>query len=96
MAMYSISSLTYSLQLFILIQELLFALAPRRIKRYAGYRTDLLALRLAEVTDAFSAFIGINLINLQPHENRFIGALWLAYVAIYTIIRDYQCHDLQP
>jgi len=47
--------------------------------RDASHRTHLHALRLLKVTHAFGALVWIYLVNLNPHEDRLVGALRLSH-----------------
>ena len=49
-------------------------------------RTDLPALRGIKMAYALRALVGIDLVNLNPHENRIIGALGLTDVAIDALV----------
>ena len=62
------------------------------IERNARHWTHLLALRFAEVTDAFGAFIRINLINHRPHEYGFIRAFGFTYIAVDALVCNYERH----
>jgi hypothetical protein len=49
-------------------------------------RTDLPALRGIKMAYALRALVGIDLVNLNPHKNRIIGALGLTDVAIDALV----------
>ncbi len=53
----------------------------------------LLAGRRFIVADALGAAVAINLINLIPHRNCLIWALWLTHVTVDTFAGDEQRHD---
>ena len=57
-----------------------------RIKWNAIYRTDLTTLGRIIVPHAFGALIWIDFINLKPHVNSIIGALWLTYVTVDAFV----------
>lgn len=65
-----------------------------RIDRYTRHRTQLLALRLVEMSNALSAFIRVDLINQLTHGNRTVRARRLTDIAVDAIVGDHQCHDL--
>jgi hypothetical protein len=48
--------------------------------------TDLPALRGIKMAHALRALVGIDLVNLNPHENRIIRALGLTDVAIDALV----------
>ncbi len=48
--------------------------------------TDLAALRGVKMAYAFRALVGIDLVNLNPHKNRIIGALGFTDVAIDALV----------
>ena len=50
--------------------------------------TDLPALRGIKMAYALRALVGIDLVNLNPHENRIIGALGLTDVAIDALVSN--------
>lgn len=62
---------------------------PLGIEWYASNRTNLLTLRLIEMPNAFGAFVGIDLIDLSPHEDRLIRALGFAHIAIDAVLCDF-------
>ena len=39
--------------------------------------------------DTFGTFIGINLVNLQSHENGIVRTFWLADVTVDAVFRDF-------
>ena len=53
------------------------------------------ALRLGEVAYAFGAAVGVDLIDLLAHRDRFVGALGLADVAVDALVGDPQGHDVR-
>ena len=73
-------------QAFVFRLELFARFAPFGIERNAGDGTDLLALRLIEMADAFRAFVRIDLVELRAHRDRFVRALGLADVAIDAVV----------
>jgi hypothetical protein len=78
----------FGLQVLVFCLQLLFRFAPRWVEWNATDRAHLLALRLVEMADAFSAFIRVNLVDFRPHINRFVWAFRLANVAIDTVVGD--------
>jgi hypothetical protein len=72
--------------------QLLARLDPCWIDRDAGHRTQLHALRLVEVADAFGAAVGVDLVEVRPHADRGIRARRLADVAVDALVGDQQGH----
>jgi hypothetical protein len=66
--------------------QLFARFAPFRIERDARNRAHLLALGLSEMTDAFRAFVRIDLVELRAHRDRVVRALGLAHVAIDAVV----------
>jgi hypothetical protein len=66
---------------------------PLGVDGNAGHWTHLHALRLIEMTDAFGAFVGIDLVNLGPQKNSFVGALGLTHIAVDAFVCDHQGHE---
>ncbi|EKE18167.1 MAG: hypothetical protein ACD_10C00100G0001 [uncultured bacterium] len=64
-----------------------------RILRNAIDRTDLHALRLVVVTDAFGALVGVDHIDLFPLGDCLIRALRFADVAVDAFVGDDQRHS---
>ena len=58
------------------------------VKRDAVDRTDFLTLGGIEMANALGTFVRVNDVDLWPHRYRFVGALWLADVAIDAFIGD--------
>lgn len=73
-------------QPFVLDEELFARFAAGGIERDAGDRAQQGALRFVEVTDAFGALVGIDLVKLFAHRNRFVGALGLADVTVDAVV----------
>lgn len=46
------------------------------------------------MTDAFSAFVGINLIDQLAHRDGIVRASRLADIAVNAIVGDHQCHGV--
>jgi hypothetical protein len=65
-----------------------------RINWNASHRTQLLTLWLVEMTNAFSAFVGINLIDQLAHRDSIVRASRLADIAVDAIVGDHQCHGV--
>ena len=86
----------FSLQLPVLVPQALFALDVLRVDRDAGHRTDLHALRLVKMPDAFGAFVRVDLVDLRAHVDGIVRALGLAHVAIDAFVGDQQCHLIAP
>jgi hypothetical protein len=80
------------MQLFVLGLQLLSGFPPFRMQGNAFDWTNLLALRLGKMADALGALMGIDLIELLPHENGIIRAFRLAYITIDAFIRDHERH----
>ena len=47
------------------------------------------------MANAFGAFVRIDLIDQRPHEDRIVGALRLAYVAVDAVVGDDQGHGIR-
>jgi len=84
----------FSLQSFKFGLQLLFGFSPCRIEGNATDWTHLLALGFAMVTDTFGASMRVDLINFRPHENRIVGTLGFAHIAIDAIVGNHQCHGV--
>ena len=80
------------LQAFVFQLQLFAGFLSCRIERNTGHRADLLALRLIEMPDAFSAFVGVDLINQRPHEDGIVRAFGFTDITVDAIISDHQCH----
>ena len=65
-----------------------------RIYWNASHRTQLLTLRLVEMTHALSAFVGINLVDQFAHRDGIVWASRLADIAVDAIVGDHQCHGV--
>ena len=59
-----------------------------RIDRDARNRTHLHALRFVKVSDAFGAFVWVDLIDLFTQKNGFVGAFGLAHIAVDAFVGD--------
>lgn len=66
---------------------------PQGVHGDTRHRTHLHTLGFVKVSDTFGAAIGIDLIDLRPEKDRFIGAFGLADIAIDAGVRDHQGHD---
>ncbi len=62
------------------------------IQGNAGHRTNLHALGLVKVADAFRALGRIDFINLRAEIDRLIRALRLAHIAVDAFVGDHQRH----
>ena len=82
----------HHLQPMVFLPQRLFALEIFRIDRNARHGADLHALRFVEMADAFSAFFGVDLIDLLAQINRFVRAFGLAHVAVDALVGDQQGH----
>jgi hypothetical protein len=56
------------------------------MQRNAVNGTNLPALRGIKMTYALRALVGVDLINLNPHKNRIVGALGFTDVAIDAFV----------
>src|SRR5438067_2578703 len=84
----------FGAQRFVLGLELFARFTPLRVEGNAGDRAHLLALRFVEMADAFGAFMGIDLVKLRAHRDRFVRALGLAHVAIDAVVGNQQSHGI--
>jgi len=73
----------------VFLVQLLMRLCMVRVMRYTAYRTNILALRIAEMTDALGAEVGVDLIDFLALIDRAVGALGLANIAVDAFIRDH-------
>ncbi|MFT7115314.1 MAG: hypothetical protein ACI9I0_000518 [Rhodoferax sp.] len=86
--------LTFLLQAPVLLPQSFLVFDKCRINRDTCHRADLNTLRLIKMANAFGTFMGIDLIDFQPHINRLVRAFRLAHIAIDALIGDDQRHDL--
>tara|TARA_Y100001936_G_scaffold254168_1_gene326225 strand:- start:1437 stop:1778 length:342 start_codon:yes stop_codon:yes gene_type:complete len=85
----------YSIGQFLVFgEELFFSFDVVGVEGNAVYGADLLALGFVEVADAFGAAGGIDFVDFLAHIDRFVRALWLAYVAVDAFVGDQQCHAI--
>jgi hypothetical protein len=63
-----------------------------RVDRDASHWTDLHALGLIEMANAFSALGRVDFINLFAQINSLVRALGLTHIAVDAFIGDHQCH----
>jgi hypothetical protein len=82
-----LSFLTHEAQ--VLLVELSVAFLALRIYRDTVHRTDLNALRGVEMTDAFGAKLGIDLIDFFALINCLVGTFGLTDVAIDAFVSDH-------
>jgi hypothetical protein len=73
----------------VLLVELLAVFLAFRVYRDTVHRTDLNALRGIEMTDAFGAKLGIDLIDLFALIDCLIGTFRLTDVAIDALVSDH-------
>jgi hypothetical protein len=67
-----------------------------RIEDNAIHRADIHALGSFKVADAFSAEIGVYLIDLFAHGNRPVRALGLTDIAVDAFVGNQQRHKNTP
>ena len=75
-----------------LVKALDFDSSMLRIHGDAGHRTNLHALRLVEMADAFGALVRIDLVELGAHVDRIVRALGLADIAVDAFVGDHEGH----
>jgi hypothetical protein len=73
-------------------QQLLLAFDVLRVQGNASHRAHLDALGFIEVTDAFGASVGVDLVNLFAQKNRLVGTFGLADIAVDALLGDHECH----
>src|SRR5690606_1535774 len=76
--------------------QLFVRLTLVRIERNAINRADLLALRLAEMTDTLGTKVGVDLVDLLPLIDRAVRAFRLADIAVDAFIGNHQRHGFTP
>jgi hypothetical protein len=73
-------------------EQLFLSLCMLGIERYAIHGTDLLALRLVEMADAFGAQSRIDDVDLRPLRDGAVGTFRFAHVAVDAGIDDLEGH----
>ena len=76
----------------ILCHQGILAFFPLRMQLDALDRANHLALGLVMVTDAFSAFVGVDDIKLISHRYRIVGTLWFANITVDALVSDAKRH----
>lgn len=66
------------------------------VERNAIHRTNFATLWRIKMSDAFSAFCRIDLINLDALIDCGVGAFRLANITVDALIRDLEAHDALP
>jgi hypothetical protein len=67
-----------------------------RVDGNTSHRAHLDALGFVKMADTFSAFMGVDLIDLRAQINGLIRTLRLTHIAIDALVGDDQSHGLPP